>query len=218
MWGPYGHWAPYGYAGGLQEVLLLSRSGTISPSITGRRIGVLEHFPIWGTVFKKLLCSTWIRCFSPLFISSLIQWRIFWRLWTKMAQPSNTCVLFARVLVLLNTRRAPSLDLRSKESRTWEAFKSIYHGFLGNRQAPNYQGCIESCYGLMRILSAKCPSRSHFSTPTSTSFLRILEQWMMSIEKATTKMLQWWRTTTKASGSPRLLLDDPARYTGNIVH
>ena len=32
--------------------------------------------------------------------------------------------------------------LNLKELRSWEAFKSVCSGFLGNTRVPDYQGCI----------------------------------------------------------------------------
>ena len=90
--------------------------------------------------------------------------------------------------------------LNLKELRAWEAFKSVCSGFLGNTRVPDYQACIEKL--LTRIWGAECHSRFIFSIPTSTSSCQTLEQWVMSMEKDSTKTLWRWRATIKANGTP----------------
>ena len=46
--------------------------------------------------------------------------------------------------VLKDTNFEELLNL--KELRAWEAFKSVYSGFLGNTRVPDYQACIEKSY------------------------------------------------------------------------
>ena len=56
--------------------------------------------------------------------------------------------------------------------------------------------------GLTRIWGAECHSRFIFSIPTSTSSRQTLVQWVMSMEKDSTKTLRRWRATIKANGTP----------------
>ena len=86
--------------------------------------------------------------------------------------------------------------LNLKELRAWEAFKSVCSGFLGNTRVPDYQACIEKL-----LKSCECHSRFIFSIPTSTSSRQTLEQWVMSMEKDSTKTLWRWRATIKANGT-----------------
>ena len=71
------------------------------------------------------------------------------------------------------------------------------------------------------IWGAECHSRFIFSIPTSTSSRQTLEQWVMSMEKDSTKTLRRWRATIKANGTPawwRLLLDALAWHPGGKIH
>ena len=61
---------------------------------------------------------------------------------------------------------------------------------------------LRSCWSLTRIWSAECHSRFIFSIPTSTSSCQTLEQWVMSMEKDSTKTLWRWRAAIKANGTP----------------
>ena len=56
-----------------------------------------------------------IRYFFLLFTSSLDWWRISWRRCTKMALPSNACLLCSQLLPLLRSKRASLSDLRSEK-------------------------------------------------------------------------------------------------------
>ena len=92
--------------------------------------------------------------------------------------------------------------LNLKELRAWEAFKSVCSGFLGNTRVPDYQACIEKLLKSYEDWGAECHSRFIFSIPTSTSSRQTLEQWVMSMEKDSTKTLRKWRATIKANGTP----------------
>ena len=53
----------------------------------------------------------------------------------------------------------------------------------------------------MRIWGAECHSRFIFSIPTSTSSRQTSEQWVMGMEKDSSKTLRRWRATIKANGT-----------------
>ena len=52
------------------------------------------------------------------------------------------------------------------------------------------------------IWGAECHSRFIFSIPTSTSSRQTLEQWVMSMDKDSTKTLRRWWATIKPNGTP----------------
>ena len=81
--------------------------------------------------------------------------------------------------------------LNLKELRAWEAFKSVCSGFLGNTRVPDYQAFIED-------MGCRMSFKIHFLH----SHLNFLEQWVMSMEKDSTKILRRWRVTIKANGTP----------------
>ena len=120
----WGHWSSYGDASGLHKVLLFSVSGIVElyPSITSRRTWGWEALLfLANTASKRILWCTSIRCFSLLFTSSLVWWRISSRRCTKMVLPSNTCLLCCQVLVLLSSKRTSLSDLRSEKCWFWRA-------------------------------------------------------------------------------------------------
>ena len=134
-----------------------------------------------------------------------------------MVLPSNTCLLCSQVLVLLSSKRGifvrPQIWevlkdtdfeelLNLKELRAWEAFKSVYSGFLGNTRVPDYQACIEKLLKSYVDMGCRMSLKINFSIPTSTSSCQTLEQWVMSMEKDSTKKLLRWRATIKANGTP----------------
>ena len=101
-----------------QSTVVFSVSGIVElyPSITSRKTGGLEALLfLANTASRRILWWTWMRCFFLLFTSSLVWWRISWQRCTKMVLPSNTCLLCSQVLVLLSSKRASLLDLRSEK-------------------------------------------------------------------------------------------------------
>ena len=61
---------------------------------------------------------------------------------------------------------------------------------------------LRSCWSLTRIWGAECHWRFILSISTSTSSCQTLKQWVMSMEKDSTKTLQRWRAIIKANGTP----------------
>lgn len=72
--------------------------------------------------------------------------------------PFNTCALYSQLLVQLRLKVGifvgPRIQkvlkdkvfkerLTLNELRSWEVFKSVFHGFLGNTRVPDYQESIE---------------------------------------------------------------------------
>ena len=92
--------------------------------------------------------------------------------------------------------------LKLKEPRAWEAFKSVCSGFLGNTRVPDYQACIEKLLKSYEDIGCRMSLKIHFLHSTSTSSRQTLEQWVMSMEKDSTKTLRRWRATIKANGTP----------------
>ena len=86
--------------------------------------------------------------------------------------------------------------------RAWEAFKSVCSGFLGNTRVPDYQACIEKLLKSYEDMGCRMSLKIHFSIPITTSSRQTLEQWVMSMEKDSTKTLRRWRATIKANGIP----------------
>ena len=80
--------------------------------------------------------------------------------------------------------------LNLKELRAWEAFKSVCSGFL-EKLLKSYEdmGCRMSL-------------KIHFLHSHLNFFPPNLEQWVMSMEKDSTKTLRRWRAPIKANGSP----------------
>ena len=112
-----------------QSTVVLPVSGIVElyPSITSRKTGSLEALLfLANAASRKILWWTWIRCFFLLFTLSLVWWRISRRRCTKIVLPSNTCVLWSQVLVLLSSKRASLSDLRSV--KCWRIL--ILRGFL----------------------------------------------------------------------------------------
>ena len=111
--------------------------------------------------------------------------------------------------------------LNLKELRAWEAFKSVCSVFLGNTCVPDYQACIVKLLKSYEDMGCRWHSRFIFSIPTSTSSRQTLEQWVMSMEKDSTKTLRRWRATIKANGTPawwETLLDALAWHPGGKIH
>ena len=61
---------------------------------------------------------------------------------------------------------------------------------------------LRSSLRVTRIWGVECHSRFIFSIPISTSSRQTLEQWVMSMEKDSTKTLRRWRATIKANATP----------------
>ena len=88
--------------------------------------------------------------------------------------------------------------LNLKELRAWEAFKSVCSGFLGNTLVPDYQACIEKLLKSYEDIGCRMSLKIHFLH----SHLNFFPQWVMSMEKDSTKTLRRWRTTIKTNGTP----------------
>ena len=86
--------------------------------------------------------------------------------------------------------------LNVKELRAWEAFKSVCSGFLGNTRVPDYHDCIEKLLKSYEDMGCRMSLKIHFLHSRRT-----LEQWVMSLEKDSTKTLRRWRATIKANGT-----------------
>ena len=52
--------------------------------------------------------------------------------------------------------------LNLKELRTWEAFKSVCSGFLGNTHVPDYQACIEKLLKSYEDMGCRMSLKIHF--------------------------------------------------------
>ena len=91
--------------------------------------------------------------------------------------------------------------LNLKELRAWEAFKSVCSGFLGDRHVPDYQACIEKLIKSYEDIGCRMSLKIHFLHSTSISSRQTYEQWVMSMEKNSTKTLRRWRATIKANGT-----------------
>ena len=52
--------------------------------------------------------------------------------------------------------------LNLKELRTWEAFKSVCSGFLGNTRVPDYQACIEKLLKSYEDMGCRMSLKIHF--------------------------------------------------------
>ena len=96
--------------------------------------------------------------------------------------------------------------LNLKELRAWEAFKSVCSGFLGNTRVPYYQACNEKLlvlgwYWVPNVTQDSFSSFPPQLLPTSTSSRQTLGQWVMSMEKDSTKTLRRCRATIKANGT-----------------
>ena len=76
--------------------------------------------------------------------------------------------------------------LNLKELRAWEAFKSVCSGFLGNIRVADYQASIEKLLKSYEDMGCRMSLKIHFLYSRQT-----LEQWVMSMEKDSTKTL--WR-------------------------
>ena len=205
-------------AGFTKYCCFLSGIVELYPSITSRKTrGLEELFFLANTASRRILWWTWIKCFFLLFTSSWVWWRISWRRYTKMVLPSNTCLLCSQILVLLSSKRASLSDLRSEKYwrililrsfltlRNWEHGKHSSQSVVASLVTHAYQitkSVLRSCKSLTRIWGAECHSRFIFSISTSTSSGQTLEQWVMSMEKDSTKTLRRWRATIKANGTP----------------
>ena len=95
------------------------------------------------------------------------------------------CNTFTDMLLYLLSSRARSV-VASLVSHAYQITKPV----------------LRSCWSLRRIWGAECHSRFIFSIPTSTSSRQTVEQWVMSMEKDSTKTLRRWRATIKANGAP----------------
>ena len=92
--------------------------------------------------------------------------------------------------------------LNLKELRAWEAFKSVCSGFLGNTRVPDYQAYIEKLLKSYEDMGCRMSLKIHFLHSYLNFFRQTLEQWVMSMEKDSTKTLRRWRATIKANGTP----------------
>ena len=79
-----------------------------------------------------------------------------------------------------------TVKLVIRTMRAWEAFKSLCSGFLVNTRVPDYQACIEKLLKSYEDISSR----------------KTLEQWVMSMEKDSTKTLRRWTETIKVNGTP----------------
>ena len=129
--------------------------------------------------------------------------------------------VFLGLSVLLSSKRASLsdlfvhfLDLRSdkvtdfeellnfKKLRAWEAFKSVCSGYLGNTRVPDYQACIEKLLKSYKDMGCRMALKIHFLHSHLNSSCQTLEQWVMSMEKDSTKTWRKWGATIKANGTP----------------
>ena len=92
--------------------------------------------------------------------------------------------------------------LNLKELRAWEAFKSVCSGFLGNTRVPDYQAYIEKLLKSYEDMGCRILLKFHFLHSHLNFSRQTLEQWVMSMEKDSTKALRRWRVTIKANGTP----------------
>ena len=139
------------------------------PSITSRKSGGLEALLfLANTASRRILWWTWIRCFFLFFTSSLVWWRISRRRCTKMVLSSSTCLLCSlgifvgpQIWEVLKGADFEEL-LNLKELRSWEPFKSVCCGFLGNTRLPDYQTCIEKLLKSYEYTGCRMSLKIHF--------------------------------------------------------
>ena len=91
--------------------------------------------------------------------------------------------------------------LNLKELGAWEAFKSVCSGFLGNTRVPDYQACIEKLLKSYEDMGCRMSLKIHF-LHSHLNFFPPKKQWVMSMEKDSTKTLRRWRANIKANGTP----------------
>ena len=92
--------------------------------------------------------------------------------------------------------------LNLKELRACEAFKSVCSDFFDNTRVPDYQACIEKLLKSYEDMGCRMSLKIHFLHTHLNSSRQTLEQWVMSMEKDSTKILRRWRSTIKANGTP----------------
>ncbi|KAF2360564.1 hypothetical protein FHG87_008680 [Trinorchestia longiramus] len=103
--------------------------------------------------------------------------------------------------------------LTRKELRTWEAFKSVYHGFLGNTRVPDYQDCIEKLLQFSEDMGYPISLKIHFLH----SHLNIFPPNLGAMSKDhrerfhqdITKMESNYQKEVQPQHDGRLLLDGP---------